>query len=198
MSQCKPIDLIENTYANNPTAIKEIVNLQYHIFPKYKQHMNAIYKSENKIGTNEEQNSKPWTIENILECHTAGNPIPSDEAARSETMRTWFEKQFTYKDEVTLLNLLNKRKYTCTYCNDKFYNLKRHIRSSHTGEKIYLCEICGEQFMHHISFRKHKNHHLSKEERLENRKKFSCVLCKKKYKKEFWLKRHMERWCKKK
>ena len=160
MFQHKPIDLIENTYVYDPTTIKEIVKLQHHILSKHEKHIDAIYKSENKIGTNEEQSSKPWTIEKILECHTAGNPIPSDEAAHSENMRTWFEKQFTYKDEVTLSNLLNKRKYTCTYCNDKFftdYQLKEHIRSSHTGEKIYLCEICGEQFMYNNSFSKHKN-----------------------------------------
>lgn len=50
------------------------------------------------------------------------------------------------------------RQFQCHICKDPHYrmdNLKRHIKSTHTGEKEILCEYCSKQFPTNSSLKKH-------------------------------------------
>lgn len=53
------------------------------------------------------------------------------------------------------------RQFQCHICRDLHYrvdNLKRHIKTTHTGEKEILCEYCSKQFPAKSSLTKHIQH----------------------------------------
>ncbi|KAJ3063571.1 hypothetical protein HK102_008434, partial [Quaeritorhiza haematococci] len=51
------------------------------------------------------------------------------------------------------------RDHICTYCGSAFHrknDLKRHIRSRHTGEKPFQCNRCGKRFGRSDTLKKHR------------------------------------------
>lgn len=62
--------------------------------------------------------------------------------------------------------------YKCTQCDRAFFNstrLAEHIRSTHTGEKPFTCEICGVAFSRQKCWKEHVQIHKGKQ--------FPCTYC---------------------
>ncbi|XP_055301583.1 zinc finger protein 501-like isoform X2 [Sitodiplosis mosellana] len=111
-------------------------------------------------------------------------------------------------------NRCNGRRYDCYLCQLNYFqqcNLKRHIRSKHTGEKSFKCAVCGKKFCEKSDLKRHLATHakprpircakcwkLFKEEDKKNahegqcnRRLYQCYLCKVNANKSAQLKDHM-------
>ena len=81
--------------------------------------------------------------------------------------------------------------YQCSYCPEKFERLSmlRYHETSHTGEAPFKCTTCGKGFMIGDKLRTHKWTHASKEEKY----RFPCKECDKKFTQKFVLKAHVRK-----
>ncbi|XP_030760276.1 zinc finger protein Xfin-like, partial [Sitophilus oryzae] len=87
----------------------------------------------------------------------------------------------------------DRQLFACAHCDKKYtskQNLRHHIEESkNPQENIHKCSICGYQTRHVAHFRKHQNIHLI----LEERQKFACAHCGKKFTQKILLRYHIER-----
>src|SRR5438445_804173 len=64
-------------------------------------------------------------------------------------------------------------KRICLECNKSFGNFARHMRT-HTGEKPYQCNVCGEEFSDRTNCNRHQKNHTGE-------KPFQCRFCENKF-----------------
>lgn len=83
----------------------------------------------------------------------------------------------------------NKKDRSCVFCNNtfsKYSTLVNHIRSIHTFEKCFKCNICSEGFTNSEILARHKNRHTGE-------RKYVCSYCGKKYFTNSDLNHHIQR-----
>ncbi|XP_026675847.1 zinc finger protein 226-like [Diaphorina citri] len=79
----------------------------------------------------------------------------------------------------------------CPVCHKTYSTpktMRRHLRQVHTSQKRYLCDICGKQFTSTNRVNIHKACVHS-----STGNKFECIYCKKKYRRKFDLKEHINK-----
>jgi len=87
--------------------------------------------------------------------------------------------------------ITKKIKFLCDYCGKTFgkrWDVERHRRYIHTGERPYSCDVCGKAFAEPGALAKHKRRHLGQCQCRANERKLTdpvdgqaqtCLTCKK-------------------
>ena len=78
--------------------------------------------------------------------------------------------------------ITKKIKFLCDYCGKTFgkrWDVERHRRYIHTGERPYSCDVCGKAFAEPGALAKHKRRHLGQfSSFIPNPKKFTVFFSK--------------------
>lgn len=85
-----------------------------------------------------------------------------------------------------------EKKFECYYCNKKFISkffLKEHI-STHTGNKLYVCDICKKSFGNSRGYQRHIKRHKLLSGQLKKEDLFNCPVCNKIFLEASKLKNH--------
>jgi len=61
-------------------------------------------------------------------------------------------------DKTQKIHPQRNRKKLCLECNGYFANLAKHTRT-HTGEKLYECNMCDTKFADNANYHRHINAH---------------------------------------
>lgn len=123
----------------------------------------------------------------VRDCSLAGSD-PSVPKYREVNLHSEdAEKQslLKVKDKVTL-NTTGDKPFVCNICGKRFCqmpSLSRH-KKIHSGEKKFSCDICGKRFNIKSKLKEHVIVH-------SGEKPFSCDLCGKTFNNKPYLKRHM-------
>ncbi|XP_073841670.1 uncharacterized protein isoform X2 [Musca autumnalis] len=81
---------------------------------------------------------------------------------------------------------IKDKRFTCSQCDYESTttrDLKIHIRRRHTGEKPYICEICGDSFVRSYDLKKHSYKHTGE-------KPYKCPICPKTFRVSSKLAKH--------
>jgi len=132
----------------------------------------------NSIKHKEEEDPNYIFINGIFKCQLCGKEIKKRNKMRSH-LKTKHKLGANFK---------------CEFCNEIFpykYALEDH-RRTHTQEKIFFCDLCGEGFIFSNKLTLHKQRvHMTEEEK-EGLKKHKCEICGSAFIFESKLKIHME------
>ncbi|RXG68520.1 Zinc finger and BTB domain-containing protein 7A [Armadillidium vulgare] len=75
--------------------------------------------------------------------------------------------------------------HLCHYRSTTPFNIKKHIRYRHTGEKPFQCSMCGKFFAENSSLQVHLRIHTGE-------KPFQCSICFTKFTQNISLKKHLK------
>jgi len=128
----------------------------------------------------------------VVKEHQLVEPSTSEDSTRNVNK----EKTF---DEVPERSRSShsERGHSCNFCGKMHQfqtDLKIHIMSIHTGEKLFSCNICEKKFLTNHNRKKHERRHMGElpvSDRSRNRNR-QCDICGKKYRFPRDLKKHME------
>ncbi|XP_052861165.1 gastrula zinc finger protein XlCGF8.2DB-like [Anopheles cruzii] len=162
------------THTGEKPFVCKLCSKTFHAADHLKHHMQTHNKDQNQCPYCPGQFAQPFQLENHIRTHTGEKPF----------LCKVCNKAFHVARYLTLhMQIHDKDQHKCPHCPDKFallYRLKDHIRT-HTGEKPFLCKVCGKTFHSARYLREHMQIH----------DKHQCPHCPKKFAQQFHLKNHI-------